>query len=79
MATPVSTDVPLWQQSAVDVVQRLKLGEITPVDAIDSALQRIRETEGLNAVITICEDRAREAAKHVSKVCGLSPCVARRR
>jgi amidase len=56
----------LIRLSARDVVQRLKAREITPVDLIDAALARIAQIEpAINALPTLCEDRARAAAEAI--------------
>jgi amidase len=46
------------------MVSRLRAGDVTPDEALDAALARIKETDGiLNAVPTLCEERAREAIR----------------
>ena len=53
----------LARMSARAVVAALRNGEVTPDAAIDAALERIRETDPvINAVPTLCEDRARRRA-----------------
>lgn len=54
----------LARMSARDVVAALKRGDVSPEMAIDAALERIRETDpDINAVPTLCEDRARSRAR----------------
>lgn len=56
----------LCRLTAVDVVTRLNNGEISPHDLIDAALARIAEVDPhLNAVPTLCEERAREMADNL--------------
>lgn len=53
----------LWRLNAIEVSQLLKDREVTPQEAIASALGRIAETNGsVNAVTTTCEERALNAA-----------------
>ena len=53
--------------TARDVVARLRRKEITPLELIDAALARIEAVNGaVNAVPTLCADRARERAASVS-------------
>eukprot|EP00037_Helgoeca_nana_P030139 m.369315 g.369315 ORF g.369315 m.369315 type:complete len:567 (-) comp28120_c0_seq2:7048-8748(-) len=56
----------LWTLSAVEMVRHLRAHRITPTDAVKAAIARIRETSGINAVVTVCESRALEAAAHIS-------------
>jgi len=54
--------------SAREAVSRLKTGEITPLDLIDAAEERIAAVDpAVNALPTLCLDMAREAAKSLSK------------
>ncbi len=56
----------LWRLSAVEAVSLLKKKEVTPLDLIDSAAGRIAEVEpAVNALPTLCLDRARDHAKRV--------------
>jgi len=58
----------LINSSARDVVTRLRKKEITPSDLIDAAVERIEEVNGVvNAVPTLCVERARERAGSVSE------------
>jgi amidase len=64
-----SSDNDLWKKSATDVVSLLKNNEISPEDALNSNLKRIEETHNsINAVITICEDRARKQIKNLNTI-----------
>ena len=51
-----------WRLSAVEVVAALRAGRVTPEQLIDSAVARIQDTEAINAVVTLCEGRARRKA-----------------
>ena len=54
----------LFRLTAREAVARLGAGEISPLDLIDAAAARIAETdEAVNAMPTLCLDRARERAK----------------
>ena len=64
-----SSDNDLWKKSATDVVSLLKNKEISPEDALNSNLKRIEETHtSINAVITVCEERARKQIKNLSLI-----------
>jgi amidase len=61
---PISN--PLIGQTAVEVVELLKLGAITPHDCLDALEARIAEVDGaVNALPTLCFERARKAADAV--------------
>lgn len=50
--------------TARQAVDRLRAGDVQPLELIDAAEKRISEVEGaLNALPTLCLDRARDAAK----------------
>jgi amidase len=54
---------PLIGQSAVEVVELLRLGAITPHDCLDALASRIVEVDPrVNALPTLCFERARKAA-----------------
>src|SRR5215471_13571034 len=54
----------LWRMSAVEAVARLKKRELTPLDLIEASARRIAEVEpAVNALPTLCLDRARDHAK----------------
>ncbi|TDQ83204.1 amidase [Dongia mobilis] len=56
----------LWRLTAVAAVEKLKKGEVTPLDLIDDALARIAAVgPRVNAVVTLCPDRARDHAKRL--------------
>ncbi len=56
----------LVRLSARAMVARLKEGSLSPEEAIDASLARIREVDPvINAVPTLCEKRARERAKKI--------------
>jgi amidase len=52
----------------VEAVDRLKRGDITPLDLIDAAERRIAEVEpAINALPTLCFDRARAHARRLTE------------
>jgi len=54
----------LWRLSAREMVARLKSGEVTPLEAIDVAAERIAASDGaVNAMVTLCLERARDRAR----------------
>src|SRR5438034_7864688 len=56
----------LWRMSAVEAVARLKKGEISPLDLVEASAGRIAEVEpAVNALPTLCLDRARDHAKRI--------------
>ncbi|WP_407660515.1 amidase [Marinimicrococcus flavescens] len=56
----------LIRMSAREAVRRLEAGEVTPLQLIDAAVARIEEVEPvLNAVPTLCVERARTQAKRI--------------
>ena len=56
----------LWKKSATEVVSMLKRKEISPDEALDANLKRIKETHSsINAVVTLCEKRARHQIKNL--------------
>lgn len=56
----------LCRLSATAAVDLLRKREVSPLDLIDAAAERIAETDGaLNALPTLCLDRAREHAKRL--------------
>ncbi len=58
----------LFRLSAREVVKKLKAKDITPLELIDAAESRISETdEVLNALPTLCFDRARKQAERMMK------------
>jgi amidase len=62
--TQVASDQELVRASACAIVEKLKRGEVTPLDLLDVLEQRIAEVNGeVNALPTLCFDRARERAK----------------
>jgi len=57
-------DQGLIQETACEIVDRLKAGEVTPLDLLDALEQRIAEVDGkVNALPTLCFNRARAHAK----------------
>lgn len=56
----------LIRLTALDAVERLKAGEITPLELIDAAAERIASIEPeINALPTLCLERAREHARQL--------------
>jgi amidase len=56
----------LWRMSAVDAVTRLRNREISPLDLVEASARRIAEVEpAVNALPTLCLDRARDHAKRI--------------
>jgi amidase len=57
-------DLSLVRLSATQALERLRAREITPLDLIDAAAARIAQVEpAVNALPTLCLDRARDRAK----------------
>ncbi len=55
-----------WRLSALQVVELLKSGAVTPLDLIDDALARIEAVNPkVNAMVTLCADRARAHAQRL--------------
>jgi amidase len=55
-----------WRMSAVEAVTRLKKRELSPLDLIDASARRIAEVEpAVNALPTLCLDRARDHANRI--------------
>jgi amidase len=60
----VASDQALMRASACAVVDKLRNGEVTPLDLLDVLEARIAEVDGkVNALPTLCFDRARTHAK----------------
>jgi amidase len=58
----------LVRATACEIVDRLNAGEITPLDLLDALEARIAEVDGeVNALPTLCFDRARARAKELMK------------
>ena len=58
----------LFKLSAREVVSLLRRQEISPMDLIDSAEERIKNTDHIiNALPTLCFDRARDHARKIMK------------
>jgi len=56
----------LWKLTAVEAVTLLKKREITPLDLVEVSAERIAEVEpAVNAMPTLCVDRARDHAKRI--------------
>ncbi|MDE2601055.1 MAG: amidase [Bradyrhizobium sp.] len=58
----------LVRETACTVVDKLRAGEVTPLDLLDVLEQRIAEVDGnVNALPTLCFDRARDRARAMMK------------
>ena len=64
----MASDQKLVQATACAVVDKLRSGEVTPLDLLDVLEQRIAEVDGkVNALPTLCFDRARAHARALMK------------
>jgi amidase len=64
----VVADQGLVRETACAVVSKLKSGEVTPLDLLDVLEKRIAEVDGpVNALPTLCFDRARDRARALMK------------
>lgn len=62
----MAIDSGVFRWSAVEAVAALRRGEVSPLDLIDAAYERIAATNGsVNAMVTLCPDRARDHAKRL--------------
>lgn len=56
----------LIRSSALDVVEKLRKGEVSPLDCLDALEARIGAVDGaVNALPTLCFDRARKHARRI--------------
>ena len=56
----------LWKMTAVEAVARLKKKEISPLDLVEASARRMAEVEpAVNAMPTLCLDRARDHARKI--------------
>ncbi len=64
----MAADLSLIEKSATDIVKLLKAGEVTPIDLLDTLEKRIKAVDGkVNALPTLCFDRARKHARALMK------------
>src|ERR1700721_1612722 len=64
----MASDQKLVQATACAIIEKLHTGEVTPLDLLDVLEQRIAEVDGkVNALPTLCFDRARAQAKTLMK------------
>jgi amidase len=64
----VASDQGLVRASACAIIDKLNSGEVTPLDLLDVLESRIAEVDGkVNALPTLCFDRARTHAKSLMK------------
>lgn len=62
----MASDPSLTRSTAVEVVELLKVGAVSPLDCLDALEARIAAVDGqVNALPTLCFDRARKAAKAI--------------
>ena len=62
------TDSDLWRLTASEAVALLKRREVSPLELIDAAAARIEATDGvINAMPTLCLERARDHARRILK------------
>ena len=60
------SDSELWRLTAAEAVARLEKREVTPLELVEAAAARIAATDGaLNALPTLCLERAREQARRL--------------
>ncbi len=56
----------LWRMSAVEAVARLKKREVSPLELVEASANRIAAVEpSVNALPTLCLDRARDHARRI--------------
>src|SRR3954462_11574262 len=66
--TQVASDQALVRETACAIIDKLNSGEVTPLDLLDGLQARIAEVDGeVNALPTLCFDRARTHAKQLMK------------
>ena len=64
----MASDQGLVRATACVIVDKLNLGDITPLDLLDVLERRIADVDGqVNALPTLCFDRARSHAKELMK------------
>lgn len=62
----MAIDSGVFRWSAVEAVAALRRGEVSPLELIEAAYDRIAATNGsVNAMVTLCPDRARDHAKRL--------------
>src|SRR5580700_8608345 len=56
----------LWKLTALEAVALLKKREISPLDLVEASARRVAEVEpAVNALPTLCLDRARDHARRI--------------
>ena len=64
----MAADQNLIRETACGIVDKLNKGAVTPLDLLDVLEKRIAEVDGkVNALPTLCFDRARKHAKELMK------------
>ena len=59
----------LWKLTAQEAVALLKKREVAPRELVDAAAARIESTNSrINAMVTLCLERAREHAVRMEKI-----------
>ena len=59
----------LYKQTARQMVELLRTRQVSPLEAVDASAARIEETDGnLNAMPTLCVERARENAARLAEL-----------
>lgn len=70
-ASAAATASDLIRLTAVEAVRLLKAGRVSPLELVDAALDRIAAVDpAVNALPTLCPDRAREQARAVMRGSG---------
>ena len=60
----------LWKKSAKEMLSLLIDKSVSPAEALNSIMERIKEThKDINAVVTLCEERAQESIKNINTDC----------
>ena len=63
----MASNLELIALSAHEAVMLLRAGEVSPVEMVDAAADRIAAVDGdVNAMPTLCLDKAREQAKSLT-------------
>jgi len=62
----MTADLSLIRRTAVEIVELLRVGAVSPLDCLDAIEARIGAVDGaVNALPTLCFDRARAAAREI--------------
>ncbi len=64
----MAADATLIEKGAVEIIELLRRGDVSPLDLIDTLEQRISTVDpAINALPTLCLDRARDRARRLMK------------